>query len=75
MSILTTLFSNEGIKKKLFESLAKTAKEKGIKKMFININDEGNFDMEVIDENKIICDKKEYDFLKTFFENNKTLLT
>lgn len=76
MDILKMLFNNEGLKQRMFERLAKTAKEKGIKTLVITLDEKGGFNLDTIKENekeKILVDKKEYDFLKQFFENNKNL--
>lgn len=74
MDILKMLFNNEGLKQKMFERLAKTAKEKGIKTLVITLDDNGGFNLDTIKENekeKVLVDKKEYDFLLKFYNHNK----
>jgi len=73
MDILKMLFNNEGLKQRMFERLAKTAKEKGIKTLVITLDEKGGFNLDTIKENeteKILVDKKEYEFLLSFYEKN-----
>lgn len=71
MSLLNTLFNNESIKKQLFSKLAKQAKENGIKKLLITINEDGTFESEVITENTILTDVKTNEFLVNFWNRYK----
>lgn len=71
MSLLEKLFSNESFKKSIFTRMAKQAKEAGIKKLLITINEDGNFDVETLEDSKIIIAKQTFDFLNNFYNNNK----
>jgi len=71
MNLLNTLFNNESIKKQLFSKLAKQAKENGIKKLLITINEDGSFESEVIPEDRVIIDLQTKNFLVNFWERNK----
>lgn len=71
MSLLEKLFSNESFKKSIFTRMAKQAKEAGIKKLLITINEDGNFDVETLEDSKIIIAKQTFDFLKNHYEQNK----
>ena len=74
MDILKMLFNNEGLKQRMFERLAKTAKEKGIKTLVITLDEKGGFNLDTIKENekeKVLISKEEYDFLLHFFNVNK----
>jgi len=72
MSLLSTLFNNETVKKQLFSKLAQQAKENGIKKLLITINEDGTFESEVLPEGSEYIKKESLDFLKDFYEKNKT---
>jgi len=77
MDILKMLFNNEGLKQRMFERLAKTAKEKGIKTLVITLDEKGGFNLDTIKENekeKILVDKKEYDFLLKFYTDFNKIL-
>lgn len=74
MSILKQLFSSDKFKQQLFDRLAREAKEKGIKRILITINDKGGFDTEILDDEKMIVTKKEWFFLHVFYSKNKHMI-
>ena len=68
---LLQILGGEKIKEQIFKKMADAATAAGTKRRLIIIPDEGSeFQTETIDDDKIIVDKKEYDYLKNFFTEN-----
>jgi len=70
--MLNQLFKNESFKKAMLSRLAGEAKKQGITQLLITIGDDGNFNAEPLKEKQIVVNEKTHEFLKNFYEQNKT---
>lgn len=72
MSLLEKMFNNDSFKKSIFSRLAKQAKEQGIKKLIITIEDNGEFKTDILNDDIILINKKTHDFLLNFYNSKKS---
>lgn len=65
------LFANEAIKKTVLSQFAKKMQSEGIKRILITVEDNGEILFEPLNEALALVEKKDYDFYRNFFLNNK----
>lgn len=71
MSMLEKLLNSDSIKKQLFSKLAKQAKEKGVKRMLITIEDDGEFKADILEDKMMLVEKENYLFLLNRYNQMK----
>lgn len=75
MSFISKILDSAKIKDAMFKQLASAAKEQGFSHVFIEIKENGQFEMETIKEGeKILVKKETYNFLLNFYNQNKPSL-
>lgn len=73
MDIVKMITGNPSIKKMLLEKFTGMAKERGIKKIIIDL-EKPELEIEEMKPTDIIVDYNTYNFLKSFYNKNKTLV-
>lgn len=73
MDIVKMITSNASLKNMLFQKLTGMAKEKGIQKVIIDIT-KPELELEEIQPNQILVDETTYNFLLSFYNQNKNLI-
>lgn len=73
MDIVKMITSNASLKNMLFQKLTGMAKEKGIQKVIIDIT-KPELELQELEPNQIIVDETTYNFLLSFYNQNKNLI-
>ena len=73
MDIVKLITGNPSIKKMLLEKFTGMAKEKGIKKIIIDL-EKPELEIEELKPTDIIVDYNTYHFLKSFYNKHKNLI-
>lgn len=71
MDIVKMITGNPSIKKMLLEKFTGMAKERGIKKIIIDL-EKTELEIEELKPTDIIVDSNTYEFLKSFYHQNKS---
>jgi len=64
------LFKNPSLKKMMIGKLKKFSEDSGQTKVFLDLSNPED-SVQFVDENSILVNKQEYDFLKKFYTENK----